>query len=53
MKDDNLSPLRLKLGKVKEEFCGPGGNVRIAMVKIQVGEYKPPVSKILPLPGKH
>lgn len=48
--EDNLSPLKWKLGRVNKVFSGPGGNVRLVELKKQVGDCKSPISKVYPLP---
>lgn len=53
VKDENLPPLQWKLARIKEVFCGPDGNVRVALIKTQVGDYKRPISKLCPLPIEH
>ncbi|XP_072392364.1 uncharacterized protein [Diabrotica undecimpunctata] len=50
IKEDNLPPSQWRLGRVKKLFCGPDGNVRVVLVKIQLGEYKRSILKLCPLP---
>lgn len=50
IKDDNLPPLRWKLGRIIESYPGPDGRVRVVKLKTAMGELKRPIAKLSPLP---
>ena len=50
LKDENLPPLRWKLGGVIEVRPGDDGIVRVVIVKTESGEFKRGVRKTSPLP---
>lgn len=50
LKDDNLPPLRWKLGRVINLHPGDDGIVRVATVKTTTGIFKRGVVKLCPLP---
>ncbi|XP_018371866.1 PREDICTED: uncharacterized protein LOC108766835 [Trachymyrmex cornetzi] len=50
LKDDNLPPLRWKLGRVVEIFAGKDGIVRVATVQTENGRLRRAIQKLCPLP---
>lgn len=52
IKEDNLSPLHWKLGRIIEVYPGKDGVVRVASVKTSTGIYKRPVVKLCVLPNQ-
>ncbi|XP_075162915.1 uncharacterized protein LOC142235550 [Haematobia irritans] len=50
VKDDNLPPLKWKLGRIVETICGSDGIVRVFIVKTSNGVSRRSVSKLAPLP---
>ncbi|XP_075157744.1 uncharacterized protein LOC142231011 [Haematobia irritans] len=50
VKDDNLPPLKWKMGRIVETICGSDGIVRVAIVKTSNGVSRRSVSKLSPLP---
>lgn len=48
--EDNLPPLKWKLGRVIATFPGSDGLTRVVLLKTQNGELKRPVHKVYPLP---
>lgn len=53
LKDDNLPPLRWKLGRVVETFveifAGDNGIVRVATVQTEGGRFRRAIQKLCPL----
>jgi uncharacterized protein DUF5641 len=49
VKDDNLPPTKWQMGRIIMVHPGDDGNVRVATVKTQTGEYKRPVVKLCPI----
>ncbi|XP_062541377.1 uncharacterized protein LOC134209407 [Armigeres subalbatus] len=52
VKEDNLPPLKWKLGRVAEIYTGADGNVRVVDVRTKDGMFKRAISKICVLPIK-
>ncbi|XP_058449169.1 uncharacterized protein LOC131429138 [Malaya genurostris] len=50
VKEDNLPPLKWRIGRVVHIFKADDGNIRVVMVKTQDGEYRRAISKICVLP---
>lgn len=50
IQEDNLPPLKWKIGRVKEVNYGDDGVIRAAVVKTENGETKRAVRKLCPLP---
>ncbi|XP_076383917.1 uncharacterized protein LOC143261233 [Megalopta genalis] len=50
IKEDNLPPLRWRLGRIKELHLGTDGGARVATVKTADGIFKRPVAKLCMLP---
>lgn len=50
LKEDNIPPLKWKLGRVTELFPGPDGNVRVVTVRTKDGSFRRAISKICILP---
>ncbi|XP_015930971.2 uncharacterized protein [Parasteatoda tepidariorum] len=50
IKDDDLPPLKWKLGHVLETFPGADGKIRVVRLKTANGELKRPIVKLCPLP---
>lgn len=50
LKEDNLPPLKWKLGRVADTHAGSDGNIRVVTVKTQDGLYRRAISKICVLP---
>ncbi|XP_076549204.1 uncharacterized protein LOC143306713 [Osmia lignaria lignaria] len=50
IKEDNLPPLRWKLGRIVATHPGPDGITRVATIKTDTGECKRCVKKLCPLP---
>ncbi|XP_065076361.1 uncharacterized protein LOC135699964 [Ochlerotatus camptorhynchus] len=50
LKEDNLPPLKWKLGRVVDIHAGSDGNIRVVTVKTQNGLYRRAISKICILP---
>ncbi|XP_065081373.1 uncharacterized protein LOC135703945 [Ochlerotatus camptorhynchus] len=46
LKEDNIPPLKWKLGRVMETHPGPDGNVRVVTVRTKDGSYRRAISKI-------
>ncbi|XP_052758555.1 uncharacterized protein LOC128202398 [Galleria mellonella] len=51
IKEDNLPPLKWKLGRIVEVHPGPDGIVRVADIKTSTGVIRRAFSKICPLPS--
>ena len=49
VKDDQLPPMKWKLGRVTQVFPGPDKCVRVVNVKTSEGEFKRPIVKLCPL----
>lgn len=52
IKEDNIAPMHLVLGRVVETIPGPDNIVRVAIVRTASGLYKRAVRKLCPLPEK-
>ncbi|XP_065091295.1 uncharacterized protein LOC135712267 [Ochlerotatus camptorhynchus] len=50
LKEDNIPPLKWKLGRVTEIHPGPDGNVRVVTVNTKHGYFRRAISKICILP---
>nr|XP_033334293.1 uncharacterized protein LOC117225086 [Megalopta genalis] len=50
IKEDNLPPLRWRLGRIKELHLGTDGGARVATAKTADGIFKRPVAKLCMLP---
>ncbi|XP_062541004.1 uncharacterized protein LOC134209035 [Armigeres subalbatus] len=50
LKEDNVPPLKWRLGRVTEVHPGADGNVRVVTVRTKDGSYRKEVSKICILP---
>ncbi|XP_062533828.1 uncharacterized protein LOC134202863 [Armigeres subalbatus] len=50
LREDNLPPLKWKLGRVVEVHAGTDGNIRVVTVKTKDGLYRRAISKICILP---
>lgn len=50
LKEDNIPPLKWKLGRVEELHPGSDGNVRVVTVRTKEGSYRRGISKICILP---
>lgn len=50
LKDDNLPPLQLTMGRIVEVFPGKDDTVRVVNVKTSSGTYLRSIHKLCPLP---
>lgn len=50
VQEENLPPLKWRIGRVKEVNYGDDGVIRTAVVKIENGKIKRAVRKLCPLP---
>ncbi|XP_055622489.1 uncharacterized protein LOC129773996 [Toxorhynchites rutilus septentrionalis] len=50
LKDENLPPLKWRLGRVTQIIRGDDGNVRVVSVRTQDGEYRRAITKVCVLP---
>ncbi|XP_075157941.1 uncharacterized protein LOC142231207 [Haematobia irritans] len=50
IKEDNLPPLKWKLGRIVETIQGPDGHVRVVIVKTAEGQQKRAITRICKLP---
>ncbi|XP_055838266.1 uncharacterized protein LOC129906506 [Episyrphus balteatus] len=50
IEEDNIPPMRWKLGRVIETFKGSDNKVRVANVKTQTGTYQRAIQNLCPLP---
>ncbi|GBM20678.1 hypothetical protein AVEN_150654-1 [Araneus ventricosus] len=50
IKDDNLPPLKWRMGRVVETFPGSDNQVRVVKLKTQLGVMKRPIHKLCVLP---
>ncbi|XP_060872759.1 uncharacterized protein LOC132946718 [Metopolophium dirhodum] len=55
LRDDNLPPLRWKIGRVEEVHVGSDGVIRVATISTSNGQFKRAVRLLCPLPfeGNH
>lgn len=49
--DENLPPLRWKLGRISEEHPGADGVTRVVTIQTSSGTTKRAVTKVCPLPS--
>lgn len=50
LKEDNIPPLKWKLGRITEVHPGPDGNTRVVTVRTKDGSFRRAISKICILP---